>query len=325
MDQYLYNPDLSFINKNYKGNLVRNGKFTNYSWPDTDASFLKVISWMLSKNPQRKEKKKDDFKVKVIKDPALFESKEDMIVWLGHASFFIRLNGKNLLFDPVYYKIPFVKKYVEFPCPIENIKGIDYLLLSHGHRDHFDEPTLKKILPKNPNLKILCPLKIGTLVKAINKNADIQEAGWYQQYNIEDDIKITLLPALHWNKRGLIDFNTSLWGSFMLETKNQKIFYAGDTAYGTHFKEIRNVMGTPDICILPIGAYKPSFIMKNSHMSPHEAIEAFKDLGGKIFIPMHYGTFDLADEPLGEPIRIVRNELNNPHLKELAVGEKFLL
>jgi L-ascorbate metabolism protein UlaG (beta-lactamase superfamily) len=116
-----------------------------------------------------------------------------------------------------------------------------------------------------------------------------------------------------------------LWGAFMIETNNQKLFYSGDTAYGSHFTEIKDVLGPPDICFLPIGAYKPTFLMKQSHMDPYEAIQAFKDLNGKKFIPMHYGTFDLANEPLGEPIRILRKELDQKFLKVLAVGEKVLL
>lgn len=324
MEKYILNPELPVVNKNYKGNLVKDGRFSNHPWPDTDASFGKVLKWMLSSNPQKLEKKKDDFRLTVLKDPTIFQETRDCIVWLGHSSFLLRVKGRNLLFDPVLGKLPLMKRFSDFPCPEESIQNIDYILLSHAHRDHFDDASLKKIFAQNPAAEVLAPLKVGKLVKKLNKNIPQQEAGWYQQFKTED-VTITFLPALHWHRRHAYDFNEMLWGSFMIETSNHKLFYAGDTAYGSHFSEIKEVMGAPDICFLPIGAYKPTFLMKQSHMDPYEAIEAFKDFNGKKFIPMHYGTFDLANEPLGEPIRILRKELDQKYLKVLAVGEKFLL
>jgi L-ascorbate metabolism protein UlaG (beta-lactamase superfamily) len=325
MEQYISNPNLPNINPDFKGNKFVDGQFSSYPWPDTDASFGNVLKWFVSPNPQKKEKKNDDFRLVVLKNESIFSTKEDSITWLGHSSFFIRLGGKNILFDPVLYKLPFMRRYSEIPCSVESIKNIDYLLLSHGHRDHFDEPSLKKIFNQNPKVKVLAPLKLSKLVNAVNENIEVEEAGWFQTFTIKDTIKITFLPALHWNRRGANDFNEMLWGSFLLETGNHKIFYAGDTAYGDHFKEIQRIVGNPTICLMPIGAYKPTFMMKASHMNPEEAIQAFKDLGGKKFIPMHYGTFDLSDEPLGEPIRTIREKLKKEYLIAPAVGEIILI
>lgn len=325
MEKYLLNPDLPLINNNFKGNFIKHGKFSNYPWPDTDASLGNVLKWFLSPNPQKEEKKRDEFKLQVIKDPSIFDTQEDAVVWLGHSSFFIRIGGKNLLFDPVIKGLPLMKRHAEFPCEPDKIKNIDYILLSHGHRDHFDTASLKIIIEQNPLAKVLGPLKLCGLIRKFNKKVMVQEAAWYQEFNTENTLKITFLPALHWHRRSMTDFNEVSWGAFMIQTKNQKIFYAGDTAYGSHFKDIKNIMGVSDICLLPIGAYKPTFLMQASHMSPTDAIQAFKDLEGKKIIPMHYGTFDLSNEPLGEPIRILRKELNTNYLTELAVGEKFLL
>lgn len=324
MEEYILNPDLPLVAENYKGNLLKKGRFTNHPWPDTEAGFGKVLKWMFTPNPQKEEKKKDKFRLNVIRNNRIFTSIEDCIVWLGHSSFFIRLNGKNLLFDPVLRGLPALNRFSELPCREEDILNIDYLLLSHAHRDHFDKDSLEKIFSQNPHAKILSPLKVGKLVQRINKKMHVEEAAWYQQFRTEG-VRITFLPALHWHRRHLNDFNKMLWGSFMIETASIKIFYAGDTAYGSHFKDIRNKLGEPDICLLPIGAYKPTFLMKQSHMDPYEAIQSFFDMNGKKFIPMHYGTFDLANEPLGEPIRILRKELDENYLKELAIGEKFLL
>ncbi|MBX9850530.1 MAG: MBL fold metallo-hydrolase [Cytophagaceae bacterium] len=324
MKKYLWNPQLITIKENYPGNLYEKGQFSNYPWPDTNASFKNVFRWFVSRNPQKKDKKKENFRLDVIHDSKIFESRKNVIVWLGHASFFIRANGVNILIDPVLADLSIIKRKAAFPCEAADIRNIDFILLSHGHRDHLDEYSLKKIFAQNQQAVVLGPLQCEKLIRPISKKIKFQEAGWYQQYDIKN-IKITFLPALHWHRRGLNDFNEVLWGSFMIETDAHKIFFAADTAYGSHFKEIKEVMGNPDICILPIGAYKPEFLMKQSHINPIEAIQAFRDMEGKKFIPMHYGTFDLADEPLGEPIKMLKENLEKKFLAELKVGEKFLI
>lgn len=126
------------------------------------------------------------------------------------------------------------------------------------------------------------------------------------------------------------DENKILWGSFLIIAGDTKIFFAGDTAYDELlFKEIRNLFDDIDICMLPIGAYSPEWFMSASHTNPEEAVQIFFDLGGKIFIPMHYGTYDLSDEPAGEPIKrlhqfAAQNEISHK-VKELAMGEEFLI
>ena len=133
------------------------------------------------------------------------------------------------------------------------------------------------------------------------------------------------MPAKHWNKRGLTDFNKTLWGSFIIKSNNKTIYFAGDTAVGNHFKEIAEFFPKIDVALMPIGAYKPEFIMKDAHISPWEALEAFNHLQAKLFIPMHYGTYDLSDEPFGEPYRVMQKEKDNYNIRVLDVGEEFLL
>lgn len=326
MENFIFNPELTFANKEFKGNTLYNGRFTNTPYPETDASFFNVLKWKFRTNPQKQEKEKENFKLTIIKNNDLFEEhSSDKIVWLGHSSFLIRVNKTNILFDPVFGDLPFLKRKVAIPFSVDQVRNIDYLLFSHGHRDHFDNDSVKKVLSQNPQVEVLVPLKLGSLVKELDGNIKVQEAGWYQNYKIEKSLEITFLPAVHWHRRGLGDYNNILWGSFFIKTPSWKIYFGGDTAYASHFKEIRKHLGEPDYCLLPIGAYKPSFIMKKSHMNPHEAIMAFKDLNGKKFIPMHYGTFDLADEPLGEPIKIIKENLNQSQLVNLGVGEIFNL
>lgn len=326
--QYLSNPDLSFIRSDFKGNAFEDGKFHTlgvYKQP----TLKDVLKWKWGKNPQKKEKKEDNFKVGLIKGTDFMDSKEDVIVWLGHACFFIRLDGVTILTDPCLRDLPTIPRLVGLPCEIEEIRGLDYILMSHGHRDHFDIPTLKKLIPKNFGVKMLAPLKMGPLIESIGMQR-YQEAGWWQEYQTDERLNITYLPAKHWNKRGALDLNDMLWGSFLIESHNQRIYFAGDTAYAGHFQEIKEVLKDEiDLCIMPVGAYKPATMMQHAHTSPEEAIKGFQELGGKSFIPMHYGTYDLSDEPLGEPIRKLRQAAANGSLKgeliELQVGESYHL
>jgi L-ascorbate metabolism protein UlaG (beta-lactamase superfamily) len=120
----------------------------------------------------------------------------------------------------------------------------------------------------------------------MNKFIDVQEAGWYQQFQLDTSFKVYFLPAKHWYLRAPWDRNKILWGSFLIEYKNKKFYFSGDSAYDTHFKTIGQLFGDIDYCFMPIGAYKPSYIMQSNHMNPEEAVRAYIDLKGKHFIPM---------------------------------------
>ena len=328
---YKSNPKLKTIKPNYPGNRFKNGMYFN-DVPRYQPTLKDILQWQIfNKKPQKEEKKRDKFKVKLIENRAIFTEKQDTIMWLGHASFFIRINGTSILTDPCYSPLGFLKRRVGLPCNINDIKGLDYLLLSHNHRDHFDKPSLRKILKNNPSVEWLAPLGMGKMIRPF-RVTNYQEAGWYQQFSMNNGLEITCLPAIHWNRRYLHDLNRMLWGSFLIrwkdgQGKQKTIFFAGDSAYGEHFKEIKALVGEIDIVFMPIGAYKPRIIMKSSHVNPEEATQAFNELGAKIFIPMHYGTYDLSDEPAGEPIRMMRQFAKDGTLKgalkELAVGETF--
>lgn len=327
MSQYLKNPELSVVHPDFKGNPYSHGQFSADEMT-INASFWKVLKWQLSKNPQKEEKKRDDFKLNLVQGRSFLQSSEDMMVWLGHASFFIRMNGISMIIDPCLQDLPFVRRKVGLPCSIKEFIGIDYLLLSHGHRDHYDTSSANQLIEQNPYMELLLPLKLSGLLTNKHKDVKYQEAGWWQQYKV-DGIDILFLPARHWNRRGLSDFNKELWGSFLIKSDKLSVYFAGDSGYAPHFKEIREITGGPDICILPTGAYQPPFMMQEAHLNPKEAVDAFHDLEGKIFIPMHYGTYDLSDEPIGEPARILqdcqRQGKINGELKMLDVGEIFRL
>lgn len=323
--EFVGNPDLKYVT-DYRGNKFENGRFYNEQ-PRKHPQVKEVVQWKLAGNPQKEEKKNDDYRLTVLANNQFFNKKEDMIVWLGHASFFIRLNGINIITDPCFYDMYFIKRLANLPCKADEIVNIDYILLSHGHRDHFDIKSLKVLTKYNPKIKFLCPLKIGDLVKKHIGDFEIQEAGWYQQFSMIRGVDVVCLPAIHWNKRQLTDFNNQLWGSFWLEANGFSIYFGGDSSMGTHYKEINQHLGSPDVALLGIGAYSPQIIMQSSHTSPEEAVEACNILGAKHFIPMHYATYDLSDEPISEPIRKVKalaeNGVLNANLLDLKIGEEW--
>ena len=316
--KYKYNPNLKIIKPEWKGNPVFKSRFSNSNVPDEKFNPFDILKWKFSKNPQAEEKKNDSFKLKVIKNSSFINSDKDMIIWLGHASFFIQINGISLITDPIFLAPPFFKRLSELPCKPEDLKNIDYLLISHFHPDHFNKKSIHILTKNNSEIEALIPLEGGKYFE--KRNIKYQEAGWYQQYKT-DNIEVYFLPAKHWHKRSLNDTNKILWGSFLIKSGSKSIYFSGDTAYANHFNEIKTLFGKIDYCIMPVGAYKPDYIMNNSHISPKKSLHAYTELGGKVFIPMHYGTFDLSDEPPGEPIRILEKEKANYNIQILDVGQ----
>jgi L-ascorbate metabolism protein UlaG (beta-lactamase superfamily) len=256
-----------------------------------------------------------------------FFSTEDMLVWLGHAGFLLRVGGVSLLFDPVLFSSVGLRHRHALPCQPQDVRNIDYLLLSHGHRDHLDEQSIKLLAKQNPQVRALAPLGMAALLRGMVPGLPVQEAGWWQQFDLGPAAPFELyyLPASHWHRRGAFDLNKVLWGSFLIKTEDRLIYFAGDTSYGDHFEQIEQAFGPLDIVLLPIGAYKPPFMMHMSHVNPHEAAKAANVLRAGHLVPMHHGTFDLSDEPASEPLRLLtevaasgmlRGELHAP-----AVGE----
>jgi L-ascorbate metabolism protein UlaG (beta-lactamase superfamily) len=209
---------------------------------------------------------------------------------------------------------------------VAELKNIDYILLSHNHRDHCDQKSMQQLCLLNPNAIILTGLNIAPLLRSWKITNPIIEAGWYQRYHIEADVAITYLPAKHWNRRGLTDMNNMLWGSFMLEGGNKKIYFGADSGLGIHFEEIAQLFPGIDITLLGIGAYKPEWFMASAHTSPADAIVAFDQLQAKQFIPMHHGTFDLSDEPIFYPkqeLLLLEEQQNINNVQHLTIGQKL--
>jgi L-ascorbate metabolism protein UlaG (beta-lactamase superfamily) len=313
--QYLKNDKLGIILDGWKGNPHNGKRFFDPHKPFS-GSFSKVLRWQLSPKPQAKEKKADAWKLNTIKDKAFLRSKEDCIAWLGHASFYIRLNGVQIITDPVFYNLSgIVRRHSDMPCAVADFKNIDYVLLSHAHRDHCDTTSLKELYANN-KFELLTGLNIGRLVSGWLPGIGYQEAGWYQQYKgLKGGLKIYYLPAQHWSNRYPWDLNETLWGSMMIESGPRHIFFGGDSGYCDYPRQIAQLFPSIDIAMIGVGAYKPAYMMRDVHTSPQEAVQVIHDLQAARFIPMHYGTFDLADEPMGEPERILTDLDRNKRIE----------
>jgi L-ascorbate metabolism protein UlaG (beta-lactamase superfamily) len=309
-----HNPDLPFIKNGWEGNPINSkNQYINLDGPG-ERSFKELYKWQWETNPLKALKRKQQSTVAVEKNTSFIRCRTDGITWIGHATFFITLAGKQIITDPVFGNVGPVKRYTPLPCKADELKGVDYILLSHNHRDHAEKKSLQQLCALNPKAIVLTGLEIGKLLRSWKIANTIIEAGWYQQYVADEKINFTYLPAKHWNRRGLKDMNEMLWGSFMIESKESTIYFGADSGLGIHFEEIAGMFPAIDYALLGIGAYKPEWFMHTAHTGPADALLAFEKLKAKYFIPMHHGTFDLSDEPIFYP---------KQELTELAAKEKL--
>jgi L-ascorbate metabolism protein UlaG (beta-lactamase superfamily) len=222
---------------------------------------------------------------------------EPLVTWVGHATWLVQLGGKNLLIDPIWAKAisGVVKRNCEPGVRIEDLPRIDAVLVSHNHRDHMDAPTLKRF---TSSLAIV-PTGLGGDFRKLGY-ANVVELEWWQAHALGDTV-VTFVPSQHWSRRGLSDSNDTLWGGFVVAGGDRRVYHSGDTAYFAGFREIGQRLGPIDVALLPIGAYDPEWFMRKQHMNPEDAVHAFRDLKARRMLAMHWGTYQLTDEWLGEP------------------------
>jgi L-ascorbate metabolism protein UlaG (beta-lactamase superfamily) len=228
----------------------------------------------------------------------------------------IQLDAVNILCDPIWSKraSPFSwigpKRHRAPGIPFEQLPKIDLVLQSHDHYDHFDVPTLRRIAPWKPQFAVPLGVASRLLSKRIATESQIAELDWWQSAQFSEMIRITSVPARHFSGRGLRDRNKTLWSGYVLETPSGDILFAGDTAYGPHFAEIRARFPNLRLALLPIGAYRPQWFMGPVHISPADAVRAHKELGVSTSIGIHFGTFRLADDGEEEPVADLQRALD---------------
>ncbi len=223
---------------------------------------------------------------------------------LGHSSILLKLGCDFWLIDPVFSKraSPFSfigpKRFHQPPISIEQLPPIKGVIISHNHYDHLDKASIKALCKKVDYF--MAPLGVdGDLVRWGVRPSQITTFDWWQQLQL-DDLTLTFTPAHHYSGRGLDDNSSTLWGSWVIQYNNQKIFFSGDSGYFEGFKSIGEKHGPFDVCLIESGAYDANWPFV--HMQPAQSMQAFIDLQGKQLMPIHNATFDLAFHPWYEPL-----------------------
>lgn len=255
---------------------------------------------------------------------------ENVLVWFGHSSYFIQLDGKKILVDPVLSGSASPLSFTTRAFPgtdvytTDDIPAIDYLFLSHDHWDHLDYETIKKL--KTKINKIICGLGTGEHLRRWGFADDrIIEMDWNEQVQLENNFTVHTVSARHFSGRGLRR-NKSLWLSFALRTISGNIFIGGDSGYDTHFAEAGKTLGPFDLAILENGQYDKSW--KYIHMMPGEVLQAAKDLRAKRLLPVHSGKFALGNHTWDDPLKtitVLHNNDTNLQLLTPMIGEKVRL
>ena len=269
----------------------------------TDRSFAEIRRWRRGERslwPERVENRRYD------PPPAAVGPGELVATFIGQATFLLQLDSINILTDPVFSDraSPFGRtgpKRVRDPgVALEDLPPIHLVLLSHNHYDHMDLPSLRRLKRRWDPL-ILTGLGNGRYL-ARRGLGRCEEFDWWDSSRPRPGVTVTFVPAQHWSRRGLFDLRRTLWGGFLIETSSARVYFAGDTGYPAQFRAIRERLGAPDLALLPIGAYEPRWFMAAQHMNPEEAVLAHLDLGARLSVAMHFGTFQLTDEAIDAPV-----------------------
>ena len=238
------------------------------------------------------------------------------VAWLGHASFLLQGAGLSLLVDPVIsdhcspVPLHFSRRRVATPCRIEELPHIDAVLLTHSHYDHLDLQSLH-LLGNHVPLWVA----EGHARWLVRKGfTHVREVPWMESHELADGVRLTATPAQHFTARTPWDRNLGHWCGWLIEGGGCSLWHAGDSAYCPAFREIGERFGPLDFGMIPIGAYQPRFIMRSVHMNPEEAVQAFIESRCRRAVAMHWGTFRLTDEPMGEPPLRLKAALENHHL-----------
>ncbi|MBI3518124.1 MAG: MBL fold metallo-hydrolase [Bacteroidetes bacterium] len=309
---------------NYKHNAFQNLSPTQQL--SKDSSFFKTGKEFLSKSKNAEPKQTLPFVKTNLNE---LHSDEPTIVWFGHSSYLLRINGKTILVDPVFsgnaspfsFMIKAFKGANEYSA--EDMPPIDLLLLTHDHYDHLDYKTLRLLHSKVK--QVCCPLGVGSHLEHWGfHESGITELDWWESHTFFNDVVITAAPARHYTGRTMVR-SKMLWASYVLKTKTQSIYLGGDSGYDSHFKEIGEKHGPFDIALLESGQYNA--LWPHIHMMPEETVQASVDLKSKVLFPIHWGKFALAMHDWDEPIKRVLKKAEELNVTVVTpmIGESVVL
>jgi L-ascorbate metabolism protein UlaG (beta-lactamase superfamily) len=227
--------------------------------------------------------------------------------WVGHATFVLRTAQSVILTDPVFSAVAGPggllgpRRAMDPGVAFEALPRVDMVLLSHDHYDHCDFPTLRRLARRDDPL-VVAPLGHRALLARAGMKR-IVELDWWQAHAASPGLEVTLVPSRHWSRRSPWGTNKRLWGGFMVRTAGRLLYFVGDSGYDPAlFKEMGRRCGAPDLAMIPIGAYEPRWFMAAAHMNPEEAVRVHRDVGARLSVAMHWGTFQLTDEGRDDPV-----------------------
>ncbi|RXQ95984.1 MBL fold metallo-hydrolase [Ancylomarina salipaludis] len=318
--KYGKNPNDKRLERIKKSPNYKDGKFVNLSespiWAGDRSVVVEAYRFFSKKVEYRNPVNTIPF---VKTDLKALDPKTDILVWLGHSSYFMQIAGKKILVDPALSSnaAPFKSMNKAFNgtdwYKAENMPDIDYLIITHDHWDHLDYETVLKL--KDRTKHIICPLGVGSHFEYWGfDTTKISELDWYEKAVLDSAWEIHATPARHYSGRGLVR-NKTLWASFVLSTPSTKIFIGGDSGYDTFFAEIGNKFGPVDLAILELGQYHDNW--KFIHTLPSQFFQAATDLKAKRVMPVHNSKFALGKHAWFDPLKTITELGKNskiPHL-----------
>jgi len=225
--------------------------------------------------------------------------------WLGHSTVLIEIGGLRVLTDPVWgpraspSRLAGPKRFQPVPVALRAMPPVDLVIVSHDHYDHLDYPTIRELAKRD--VPFVTSLGVGAHLESWGVRSErIVELDWWESHRLPDTgLTATAAPSQHFSGRGLKDRNTTLWSSFVLRSERHAVFFSGDTGLTSEYRVIRDRLGPFDLVMLEVGAFHPAW--GDIHLGPENALEAFRLLGGGVFLPVHWGTFALAMHAWDQP------------------------
>jgi N-acyl-phosphatidylethanolamine-hydrolysing phospholipase D len=295
-------------------------------WEPFDWSVTRFLRWQLSPNPFDKDRAPAI--PRVANDGAGLAGREHSatVTWVGHATVAVHDDDDVFLTDPHFSgRALWPRRVVPPGVPLESVPADAFALTSHNHYDHLDADTVKR-LPASVTWFV--PLGLADWFRARGRER-VVELDWWQSVR-HGRWTLTCLPSQHWSRRIEQGTNESLWCAWLIDSGKRRYFFAGDTGYFPGFAEFGRRFGPIDLALLPIGAYEPRWFMRYQHMNPEDVVRTVADLHARHMVAIHWGTFDLTDEPLDLPPQALAEAVaaagaDPERFRVLAIGETWHL
>jgi N-acyl-phosphatidylethanolamine-hydrolysing phospholipase D len=281
-------------------------------------SISSILRWVfMDRRRGQRIKKRADYVLEQVENDGAWlreNSTEFTVTWVGHSTVLLQIDGINILTDPIWSNraspVSFAgpKRYIEPGIALEDLPDIHVVLLSHNHYDHFDRATLRRLKES----VFIVPLGFGRTLRRLGVT-HYHELDWWQAISYRG-MTFTCTPAQHGSARSIHDRNKTLWCSWSVKGRGNNVFFCGDTGYFPGFTEIGDRLGPFDLVCLPIGAYLPRDVLEHVHMGPEEAVQAYQDLRGGIFVAIHWGTFNLGNDPPDMAPKVLLDEIGKADL-----------